>query len=161
MAITVNLGDIVAVLALVVSAYAVRTTSNFNKRQQSLIESQEQLNEMFLEKEKNAAENHKKADLRASFIKRGNGDYKLNVWNAGNASAQNVRIEFPGTDDGVVKSYEVKDKFPLIKLEPSQSVELAAAIYLETKSRHTIKLIWSDNFSEVNEKTLHLFVPGH
>ncbi len=159
MAITVNLGDIVAVLALVVSAYAVRTTSNFNKRQQSLIESQEQLNEMFLEKEKNAAENHKKADLRASFIKHGNGNYSLKVWNAGEAIAQNVRIEFPGKDC-VVKSYELKDKFPLV-LNPSQFVELAAEIYWETKRKHTIELIWSDGLHEDNTKTLELVVPDN
>lgn len=71
MAFTVDAANIIAGMALLLSGYATWITLKFNKRQQSLIESQEKLNNLLLEKESNEAENSKKADLGASFIKLG------------------------------------------------------------------------------------------
>jgi len=151
MPMQLTLSDVVAGLAFVLSAFATWKTIEFNKRQQSLIESQERLNKRLLEKEDAEAAVEKKADLGATFVKLGNSNYRLKVWNKGKAVARNVRLEFPSGSD-VVNQSDVERKFPLEALDPFQSVELIAAVHMGSKSKHEVKLIWSDDFSDLNEK---------
>ena len=154
MGTTISSAEAIASFALLVSAYAARTTSKFNTRQKSLIESQENLNALLLEKGKNEAVDDKKADLGASFIKLGNSNYRFKIWNKGKAPARNVSIDFPGGNDVVIQS-EIDEKFPLEVLDKFQSVELIAAVAMNTKLKHTVRLTWSDDFNENNEKTVY------
>ena len=154
MGITINSPDVIAGLALLVAAYAAWTTSKFNTRQKSLIESQEKLNALLLEKEKNGAVDDKKADLGAAFIKLGSSNYRLKIWNKGKAPARNVLIDFPDGNDVVLQS-DVNNKFPLEFLDKFQSVELIAAVMMDTKRKHTVRLIWSDDFNGNNEKIVY------
>jgi hypothetical protein len=154
MPFTFTPGDVVAGLALILSAYAIWTTSRFNKRQISLIESQQRLNELLLQKGESEVLDARKADLGASFIKLGSSNYRLKIWNKGKASARDVRIDFPDGND-VVPDSEIEGKFPLESLEQYQSVELIAAVSMDTKSKHAIRLAWSDDCSEKNEKTVY------
>ena len=151
---TVSLGDIAAFFALLISGYAVWTTTKFNKRQLSLVESQKQLNALLLEQGRNEAFNASKADPDASFVTLGRTRYKLKIWNKGQAAARNVRIVFPDGNDVVIDS-EVQEKFPLEVLERFQSVELNAAISMQTKRKHKIRLMRADDFSETNEKVVY------
>lgn len=152
---TIDSGDIIAVLALLLSGYATWKTFRFNESQKSLIESQEKLNNLLLEKEKSKADTDRKADLGASFNKLGNNKYRLKIWNKGKATAHNVSIDFPEGNDVLIQS-EIDEKFPLESLETYQSVELIAAVDMETKGKHSVRLIWSDGFGENNEKTVYL-----
>jgi hypothetical protein len=151
---TVNPGDIIAGLALLLSGYAIWKTSKFDERQKSLIESQEKLNYLLLEKEQSEAANNKKADLGATFIKLGSSKYRLKIWNKGKATAKNVRIYFPEGNDVLIQS-EIDEKFPLESLEQYQSVELIAAASKGTKSKYMIRLIWSDDSDEDIEKIVY------
>jgi hypothetical protein len=146
--------DVVAGLALLLSAYATWKTVQFNDRQRSLIESQERLNKRLLEKEDSEAREEKKADLGATFVKLGSSNYRLKIWNKGKSAATNVRIEFPSGND-VISQSDVERKFPLESLEPFQSVELIAAVHMGTKSKHEVKLLWEDEHSAANEKTTY------
>ena len=146
--------DIIAGLALLISAYAAWKTVQFNNRQKTLIESQEKLNLRLLEREDADSASDKKADLGATFVKLGSSKYRLKVWNKGKATARNVSIEFPDGNDCIVQS-DVSEKFPLEALDTHQSVELIAAVYMGTKRKHAIKFIWSDEFSLRNEKTVY------
>jgi hypothetical protein len=65
-----------------------------------------------------------------------------------------VRIDFPDGND-VVPQSEIERKFPLESLEQYQSVGLIAAVSMDTKSKHTIRLAWLDDCSEKNEKTVY------
>lgn len=151
MAVTIDAGDIIAGLAFLLSAYATWQTASFNRRQRSLVESQEKLNNLLLEKESEGVLKGRSADLGASFIKLGSSKYRLKIWNKGSATARNVRIEFPEGNDIVVES-EVTDKFPMESLEKHQSVELIAAVHWQTKRKHVIRLIWEDDAQSHNEK---------
>ncbi len=146
--------DIIAGLALLLSAYAAWKTVQFNDRQKSLIESQEKLNQRLLEKEDADSISDKKADLGATFIKLGSSNYRLKIWNKGKTTARNILIEFPEGNDCIIES-DLSDKFPLEALDTHQSVELIAAVHMGTKSKHAIKLIWADKFSQKNEKTVY------
>ena len=151
MPVTIDAGDVIAGLAFLLSGYATWQTVSFNKKQKSLVESQEKLNNLLLEKENEGAVKEKSADLGASFIKLGSGKYRLKIWNKGSATARNVRIEFPEGND-VVSDSEVSDKFPMESLERHQSVELIAGVHIQTKRKHVIRIIWEDDAETHNEK---------
>ena len=146
--------DILATLALVLSAYATWKTLKFNERQESLIESQELLNQRLLRREDLEARTGLKAEMGATFIKLGSSSYRLKIWNKGKSAARNLTIEFPEGDDCFVES-DVQSKFPLEVLEPQQSVELVASVGMDTKRKHTISLCWSDELQTHNQKTLY------
>ncbi|WP_239670206.1 hypothetical protein [Morganella morganii] len=151
MPVSIDAGDVIAGLAFLLSAYATWQTVSFNKKQRSLVESQEKLNNRLLEKEDEDALKGKRADLGASFIKLGNSRYRLKIWNKGAATARNVRLEFPEGNDVVIDS-EVTDKFPMEILERHQSVELIATVHMQTKRKHVVRLIWEDDAEAYNEK---------
>ena len=151
MPVTIDAGDVIAGLAFLLSGYATWQTVSFNKKQKSLVESQERLNNLLLEKENEGAVKEKSADLGASFIKLGSSKYRLKIWNKGSATARNVRIEFPEGND-VVSDSEVSNKFPLESLERHQSVELIAAVHMQTKRKLVIRLTWEDDAETHNEK---------
>jgi hypothetical protein len=152
---TITWSDIFAGLAFVLSCFATGMTLLFNRRQKSLIESQERLNNMLLQQGELEKLSASKADLGANFIKLGSSKYRLKIFNKGKATARNVRIELP-EDDGVLIASEIGEKFPLESLEPHQSVELIAAPHLGSKLKHTIRLLWMDDATDDNAKTVHL-----
>ncbi|MEL0628446.1 hypothetical protein [Psychromonas aquatilis] len=151
MSFSIDAGDLIAGLAFLLSSYATWQTVSFNKKQKTLVESQEKLNNLLLEKESEDALKEKRADLSASFIKLGSSKYRLKIWNKGSATAKNVRIEFPEGND-VIDDSELTDKFPLESLERHQSVELIAFVHHQTKRKHVVRLIWEDDYQSHNEK---------
>lgn len=148
---SISTSDVIAGLALLLSGFSAWKTIQFNSRQKSLIESQEKLNLRLIKREDAEAKDEKKADLGTSFLKLGNNRYRLKVWNKGKSVARNVRIEFPEGNDCILES-EISQKFPLEVLERHHSVELIAVVGMSTKPKHVIKLIWSDDHSNHNEK---------
>ena len=154
MALSLTFSDLLASLALLLSAYATWKTVQFNERQKSLIASQERLNQLLLQKEDAESTAEKKADLGATFIRLGSSNYRLKIWNKGRTAARNVSIAFPEGNDCFIES-DISSKFPLETLETHQSVELIAAVHMGTKSKHAIKLSWADDFSSSNEKVVY------
>lgn len=77
MPVSIDAGDVIAGLAFLLSAYATWQTVSFNKKQRSLVESQEKLNNRLLEKESEDTLKERRADLGASFIKLGSSKYRL------------------------------------------------------------------------------------
>lgn len=152
--ISIEAGDIIAGLALLLSAYAMWVTTRFNGRQKALIESQERLNNILLDKETNDSLAVKKADLGATFIRLGTNQHRLKIWNKGKASARYVRLEFPEGNDVLIES-ELETKFPLESLDCFQSVELIAAVHMGSKRKQVIKLLWDDDFQTGNEKLVY------
>lgn len=76
---SISASDIIAGLALLISAFAAWKTVQFNDKQKSLIESQEKLNKRLLEREESESISDKKADLGANFIKLGNSKHRLKI----------------------------------------------------------------------------------
>ncbi len=107
-----------------------------------------------LDKEASEASSTKKADLGATFIKLGSNKYRLKIFNKGKSAARNVSIDFPEGNDCLIDS-DIEAKFPLERMDPHQSVELIAAVHMKTKSKHVIKLSWSDDHAENNEKLVY------
>jgi hypothetical protein len=155
MSIEIDAGDIIAGFALILSAYATWQTVTFNKKQKSLVESQEKLNNLLLEKEKSESDSAKQAELGANFIKVGPNKTRLKVWNKGPALAREVMVEFPEGNDIVIAS-ELTEKLPMEVLEKHQAVEFIAAPHMQSRRKYTLKLIWRDERPEINEKVVYL-----
>ena len=151
---SIGLSEFLATVALLLSAYATWKTLTFNERQKALIESQELLNQRLLAREDTEQRVGKQAEMGATFVKIGSSSYRLKIWNKGKSAARNVRIEFPDGNDCFIES-DVQSKFPLEVLEPHQFVELIAAVGIDTKRKHTISLLWSDELQTHNQKTLY------
>jgi hypothetical protein len=150
-----SVSDVVSIVALALSAYALWTTSKFHRRQLSLIESQEKLNARLLSKDESEALEKRKADVGASLTKLGTSKYRLKVFSEGKASARNVQIEFPEGND-IVPESEISAKFPMQILEQHQSVDLIAAVHMGTPPKQTVVLRWQDDHSNANEKTVYI-----
>ena len=112
------------------------------------------MNQRLLQREDADVRIGKKAELGATFIKLGSSNYRLKIWNKGKSAARDVRIEFPDGNDCFIES-DVQSKFPLEALEPHQSVELIAAVSMDTKRKHTISLLWTDDLQTHNQSTLY------
>lgn len=153
LALSISLSDVFSLIALFLSVYAIYKTSQFNKRQESLIESQEQLNRKYLEKEELESIEKKKAYLRARLVKIGS-NRRLKISNRGKAVAKNVRIGLP--DDKNFVTAKIDSMFPLESLEPDDNIELTTANCLFEKTKYMIQLFWEDEFSSANEKTIYL-----
>ncbi|EGR1894413.1 MULTISPECIES: hypothetical protein [Vibrio] len=149
-----DFGDGIALVALGLSGYATWRTIQFNKRQDSLVETQNKLNKLLLAKETEEVIDDRKADLGASIIKLGNHKYRLKIWNKGNAEAKNVTVEFPDGNELVPES-ELQSKLPYESLEKHASIELLAAVHMQTPRKHKLKLGWSDEHRNKNEKIVY------
>lgn len=154
MPMTLSLEGIFAGLAFVLSCYATFVTVRFNQRQKALIESQEQLNVMLLKQGQQEAASAGRADLGATFVKLGSSKVRLKIWNKGKALARNVRIEIADADEIFIPS-EIDEKFPLETLEQHQSVELIASPHMGSKLKHAVRLMWDDDYSADNDKTVY------
>ncbi|KFJ88725.1 hypothetical protein IJ23_03430 [Vibrio sp. OY15] len=149
-----DFGDGIALVALGLSGYATWRMIQFNRRQDSLVETQNKLNKLLLAKETEEVIDDRKADLGASIIKLGNHKYRLKIWNKGNAEAKNVTVEFPDGNELVPES-ELQSKLPYESLETHASIELLAAVHMQTPRKHKLKLGWSDEHRNKNEKIVY------
>ena len=141
---SIDLGDLAAVVALLLSAYSIWTTNSFNKRQKAFIEKHDRLNQLLIERESAESKAQLKADVSANFVKTGKSRWTLKVFNRGRGTARNVRLTELG-DAGMLSARTVAEKFPLPILEQHQSVELLVRVHLQSATRTHIKLEWDDD----------------
>lgn len=151
----INISDIISISALFLSAYAIRKTTKFNKKQESLINSQNEINNLLKEKELKNLKLEKQADLNMNLIPLGNKSRKLRIYNKGQAPAYNIKLIILD-DNHLLVQREIESVFPLETLEPSQSVDLNASMSLGTSKKNMFKLVWQDELNSENFKTIYL-----
>lgn len=147
----VDFGDVIAIAAIAVSIWAVWKTDKFNRRQIAFERTAERLNQMLIDKE--ASENiaHRQADLGVNFYKIGRSDRRLKVFNKGKAAARNVNLE-ELSEENLLIAGDIGRKFPAPVLEPQTSIELIAAVHLNSPSRTHIRLTWDDDYGTGHSK---------
>jgi len=151
--VNIGVGDVLSFLALIISAYSMKKTFDFNKRQEQFIEVNDRLNKKLLEKENEEDIQNKQADISANFYKSGKSDWRLKVFNKGKATARNVRLVVLDDAD-LLNDRDIARKFPHPILEQYQSVEILAYVHMQSADRTHIKLIWDDPHQNDNEKEL-------
>ena len=91
--------------------------------------------------------NNKKALIRAIVYKSGNLS-KMRVWNDGNATAKNIRINLR---DNCLYIRTLKNLFPYPLLNKGDNFEVCVEIG-DIKSIPILKFIWDDDFKRDNER---------
>lgn len=145
----INVSDILSLLALLFSIYSFKKTLDFNKRQNEFIETNDKLNKILIEKEKEEIISKKSADISANFINLGKSNYRLKVFNRGQCAATNVKIEILEGKDLFIAS-DIISKFPVEILDRQQCVELFTPFCGNSSDKVKIKFIWDDESG--NEK---------
>jgi hypothetical protein len=154
----ISIGDMIAAVALLLSIYSTWRSHRFKKKEEDLLELQKKVNELTIAKEKREAIEMRRADLGANLVPIGSKNYRLRIFNKGKAIARNVLVDFPDGNDLVPES-DVKDKFPMEFMEPSQAVDLITATHMQTKPKHQIHLSWQDTSGTPQEKTITVTLP--
>ena len=144
------LGAIASVIAAIAAVIALWRTRNLPKLEQSVHNTQNELNKLLLRKEKADAITAECADFSARFVKIGSSKWRLKIANKGKASAQDVDVDFP--DSGIILGAE--DKFPMAVMEPGDSVELIAAIAMGDPPKIQVKISWKDRMQGETNKLL-------
>lgn len=153
MSVQINVSDIVALIALGLSAFSMKKTVDFNKRQNEFIETNDKLNKLLLNKENQSLLNQTKADISANFISIGKNKHRLKIFNKGQNTAKNIRIEILEGEEILLKD-DIEEKFPIQKLEQHHNVEIMALVYKPSPRKAKVKLVWDDDFGKNNEKIL-------
>lgn len=155
MALQVGLGDIIAVLALLLSVYATWKTQRFRRQEVVLVELQTKINDLVLKKEEREAARAETADLGANLVTLGTKSHRLRIFNRGPETALNVEVQFPDGND-LVLVQDVQEKFPLPAMERGQSVDLMAAVSMGSARRLTVELSWATGDGRTYKKTVHV-----
>lgn len=152
----IDWGDVIAGLALLASIYASSRAYVLAKSQDALVRDQARLNSLLVAKEENEAASATRADISANLIKVGDG-YRVRVFNIGSALARNVDLVIPKNGNHVLQEDVIKSKFPMDVLEPGQSVDLHAFVYIGMGAfKFPVLLSWQDQASESNAKDVTL-----
>jgi hypothetical protein len=141
-------------LALVLASISLYKNHRSDKRQDELAATTEELNRLLIERETQAGQDSKRADLSANLISVGKNNRRLKVFNRGKATARNVRLVDLQEEGSVLARGEIQRKFPVPILGQHQSVEIAAISFLSGPSRAHIKLVWDDESGNNHEKEL-------
>lgn len=139
-------------LALLLAGISLYKTHRSDKRQDELAATTEQLNRLLIERETQAGQDSKRADLSANLITVGKNNRRLKVFNRGKGTARNVRLIDLQEGESVLTRGDILRKFPMPILEQHQWVEVSASSHLNGPTRAHIKLVWDDDSSTDNEK---------
>ena len=140
-------GTVIALVALIVSFFAVRKANKFGA-------TTDRLHKMQIEREEAENVASKKADLSANMIKVGKSDYRLKVFNRGKGTARNVRLTDLTGANSIIIPGSIEDKFPIPIFEQHQQVELSTAVTKDSSLGCHIKLQWDDKMGADYEKEL-------
>jgi hypothetical protein len=141
-------------LALILSAISLHKTHKSDKRQAELAATTEELNRLLIERETQAGQDSKRADLSANIIAVGNNNWRLKLFNRGRGTARNVRLIDMQEGRSILVQDEIRRKFPLPILEQHQAVEVIVAVTFSTPLFAHIKLQWDDETGSDHEKEL-------
>lgn len=136
-----TISDFIAIIALILSAYSLYKTIEFNKRQNEFSNTADHLNKLLLRKEKEDAIVAISAELNARVISVGRNNRRLKIYNKGNSEARNVRLEYQDVEGFCIYDNEL----PIAVIQPSGGCDLIVATSMEAPSFITIKLIWDDD----------------
>lgn len=138
---------VVALVALIVSAISINKANKFG-------ETADRLNRLLIEREQAEELTSKLADVSARISNICKNDYRLKVFNRGKGVAKNVRLIDLSMENSVLIADDIQRKFPIPILEQHHSVELIAAVTMDSNSHIPIRLIWDDETGLNREKEL-------
>jgi hypothetical protein len=135
-----NTSDVISVVAVAIAFLSIVASVFIYLNQKKYIATQDSLNKLLLQKERNELDSAKEGDVSATVVHLGTNQYKVRVFNKGKGRARNVRIDYPEDHDWGI----MDDLFPLEFLDAGQSVDLILALTLGSMSKIKAVLSWDD-----------------
>jgi len=148
MAFTLDLGDVVAIFALLLSGWSLKKSLDFGRNQ-------DRLNQILIDKEEEAERASKVARIAAYIMQVGKSDFWLTVHNYGPCKARNVRLVDLDGDGSVLISGDIQRKFPAPVLVQGESIRVVAAFTLDSKPRVHVKVMWDDDSANDHEEEFY------
>jgi len=143
--------EIVALVISAVSLFVAILSFIISSRSQHL---QDRVNEIELklkeyELEEKEKEQQKEPRVEARIIHIAKSNYKIKIWNSGNAVAKNVTASW---DKGSQIIFFDKEKMPFEILEPQKGFDLAISVYDGSPRKLCITTAWEDELGEKHSK---------
>ena len=148
--------DILALLALLISAYVAIQTRNASKSQAALTDREVALVRLQLENAQRDERTSKTADVAARLYKVGKNDWRLKIFNRGPSIAENVNCSIEGSDSTLFSASSFADKLPLARMEKGDSVEITAFVHLQSRSKEVVILTWDDSSGVNHTKSVEV-----
>ena len=139
---------ILAVASLAVAVISLIKASKAQKLQNKLSEIELKIKNYELEKFNAEKAEAEKTLVEARVIHVSKGNYKLKVWNSGNATAYNVSAVFE--EGSQIRIWG--DKMPFEELEPNKSFEESLMMHMGSARKFKITTTWEDASGEKHEK---------
>lgn len=128
-------------LAIILSLLSYKDSKKANKMQVRLNLIEEKLMSYDLEEKEKKREEATKACIEARIMKISNNNYKLKIWNSGEATAYNVNFQ---TTDEIMNEFIQKDKVPFEMLDSHKSFEECVLIHIASPRKFPIITTWED-----------------
>ncbi len=131
---------LIPVTAIALSILSYRNSREAQKVQAKLNVIEEKIKNYELDEIKRKQQEATKACVEVRIINISPRQYKLKVWNSGQATAYNVDFEIPKDAEMNV----IAEKVPFEFLEPGKSFEENALVHLGTARKFMMKTTWED-----------------
>lgn len=95
--------DYIAICAVIVSLISIIVSIFLYNNQKKYIQTQDDLNQILLSKEKKQIESADEAIISANVVKMGNKILRIRIFNKGNGRANNVQISYPQDHNWLIK----------------------------------------------------------
>lgn len=129
-----------SVIALKHSNDTMNVRVEFTEMQKKIEELNLQIKQNQLEKIKAEQNRVKKAKIEARVINVSSGNYKLKVWNSGDADAYNVNVMIPEEYQIII----LNETMPFERLNVNKSFEEIVVIHLQSSKKFKMILTWED-----------------
>ena len=138
---TLLTSDYISAAAIIVSIVAIIISTIIGIKQNKYQRRQDELNKIYIEKEKREINELEKADIYANVVRISSDKTRIRISNRGKAAAYKVNFELLGEDTWMVFNNGI---FPFEMMEPGKTIDLPMAMTAGDNVVQRIKLTWSD-----------------
>ena len=131
---------VISVIALKHSEDTMNVSVEFTEMQKKIEELTFQIKQNQLEKIREEQNRVKRAKIEARIIKISSGEYRLKVWNSGDADAYNVNVMIPEEYQIII----LNETMPFERLNVNKSFEEIVVIHLQSSKKFKMILTWED-----------------
>ena len=143
------MSDLIALLAMLASLFALWQTHKIAARSDRLTEQEIELIRQQLASNRQLAIEEKLANVSARMFKDGK-TWRVRVFNAGPSEARNVRLLLTDSNYLVCQN-AIHGKFPMERMEKGQSVDFWAIVTQSSPNKESLTIQWDDS-SGLNRK---------
>ena len=142
-----NIAIAISGVSLILSIISFFASNKSRKLQDKVNEMELKLKKYELAEKEKEQQKAPCIEARINHIEKGN--YRIKIWNSGNAAAKNVTASWDNGDQIICLEHE---KMPFELLEPQNGFELAISTYCGSPGKLCITTAWEDSDGEKHSK---------